>query len=78
MPSCETCYHGDPLENIFIAVILQSLLYNSYIIVVKSVWYSCFSLYLIKNSQAVKKGAAPKKAMVKKDVKSKVVAKKWL
>ena len=33
-------------------------------------------LYLIKNSQAVKKGAAPKKAMVKKDVKSKVVAKK--
>ena len=36
------------------------------------------SLYLIKNSQAVKKGAAPKKAMVKKDVKSKVAAKKWL
>ena len=35
-------------------------------------------LYLIKNSQAVKKGAAPKKAMVKKDVKSKVAAKKWL
>ena len=35
-------------------------------------------VYLIKNSQAVKKGAAPKKAMVKKDVKSKVVAKKWL
>ena len=34
--------------------------------------------YLIKNSQAVKKGAAPKKAMVKKDVKSKVAAKKWL
>ena len=33
---------------------------------------------LIKNSQAVKKGAAPKKAMVKKDVKSKVAAKKWL
>ena len=32
--------------------------------------------YLIKNSQAVKKGAAPKKAMVKKDVKSKVAAKK--
>ena len=28
--------------------------------------------------QAVKKGAAPKKAMVKKDVKSKVAAKKWL
>ena len=25
-----------------------------------------------------KKGAAPKKAMVKKDVKSKVMAKKWL
>ena len=37
-------------------------------------WY----IYLIKNSQAVKKGAAPKKAMVKKDVKSKVAAKKWL
>ena len=33
---------------------------------------------LIKNSQAVKKDAAPKKAMVKKDVKSKVAAKKWL
>ena len=33
---------------------------------------------LIKNSQALKKGAAPKKAMVKKDVKSKVAAKKWL
>ena len=38
-------------------------------------WYNN---YLIKNSQAVKKGAAPKKAMVKKDVKSKVAAKKWL
>ena len=36
------------------------------------------NIYLIKNSQAVKKGAAPKKAMVKKDVKSKVAAKKWL
>ena len=35
-------------------------------------------VYLIKNSQAVKKGAAPKKAMVKKDVKYKVAAKKWL
>ena len=34
--------------------------------------------YLIKNSQAVKKGAAPIKAMVKKDVKSKVAAEKWL
>ena len=33
---------------------------------------------LIKNSQAVKKGVAPKKAKVKKDVKSKVAAKKWL
>ena len=33
---------------------------------------------LIKNSQAVKIGAAPIKAMVKKDVKSKVAAKKWL
>ena len=33
---------------------------------------------LIQNSQAVKKCAALKKAMVKKDVKSKVVAKKWL
>ena len=33
---------------------------------------------LIKNSQAVKKDAAPIKAMVKKDVKSKVAAKKWL
>ena len=38
-------------------------------------------IYLLsnqKNSQAVKKGAAPKNAMVKKDVKSKVAAKKWL
>ena len=35
-------------------------------------------LILIKNTQAVKKGAAPKKAMMKKDVKSKVAAKKWL
>ena len=33
---------------------------------------------LIKNSQAVKKVRPPKKAMVKKDVKSKVAAKKWL
>ena len=37
-----------------------------------------FLQVVIKNSQAVKKGAAPKKAMVKKDVKSKVAAKKWL
>ena len=36
------------------------------------------NINLIKNSQAVKKGAAPIKAMVKKDVKSKVAAKKWL
>ena len=36
------------------------------------------TINLIKSSQAVKKGAAPKKAMVKKDVKSKVAAKKWL
>ena len=33
---------------------------------------------LIKNNQAVKKGAVPIKAIVKKDVKSKVAAKKWL
>ena len=38
---CETCYHGGPLEKIFIAVISQSLSYNSYIIVVRTVWYSC-------------------------------------
>ena len=31
-----------------------------------------YNIDLIKNSQAVKKGAAPIKAMVKKDVKSKV------
>ena len=42
------------------------------------VLYSSRYYYLIKNSQAVKQGAAPKKAMVKKDVKSKVAAKKWL
>ena len=35
-------------------------------------------LYLIQNNQAVKKSVALKKAMVKKDVKSKVAAKKWL
>jgi len=35
-------------------------------------------LYLIQNSPAVKKCAAPKNAVVKKDVKSKVAAKKWL
>ena len=40
--------------------------------------YHDVDMYLIKNSQAVKKGAPPKKAMVKKDVKSKVAAKKWL
>ena len=34
--------------------------------------------YLIQNSQAVKKSVALRKAMVKKDVKSKVAAKKWL
>jgi len=34
--------------------------------------------YLIQNSPAVKKVCGPKKAIVKKDVKSKVVAKKWL
>ena len=34
--------------------------------------------YLIQNSQAVKKECGLQKAMVKKDVKSKVVAKKWL
>ena len=39
---------------------------------------SSLNYNLIKNSQAVKKGVAPKKAMVKKDVKSKVAAKKWL
>ena len=36
-------------------------------------------IYLIQNSQAVKKQCGPqKKVMVKKDVKSKVAAKKWL
>ena len=38
----------------------------------------CAILYLIQNSQVVKKSAALRKAMVKKDVKSKVAAKKWL
>ena len=33
---------------------------------------------LIQNSPAVKKECGPQKAMVKKDVKSKVAAKKWL
>ena len=33
---------------------------------------------LVKNSLVVKKGAAPKKTMVKKDVKFKVAAKKQL
>ena len=40
--------------------------------------HSIVCLDLIKNSHAVIKGAAPIKAMVKKDVKSKVAAKKWL
>ena len=35
-------------------------------------------LNLIQNSQAVKKSVALRKAMVKKKVKSKVAAKKWL
>ena len=35
-------------------------------------------IYLIQNSQAVKKECGPQKAMVKKYVKSKVAAKKWL
>ena len=39
--------------------------------------YIC-NRYLIQNSQAVKKVCGPQKAMVKKDVKSKVAAKKWL
>jgi len=34
--------------------------------------------YLIQNSPAVKKVCGPKKAIVKEDVKSKMVAKKWL
>ena len=34
------------------------------------------SVYLIKNSQALKKDVAPKNTTVKKDLKSKVVAKK--
>jgi len=33
---------------------------------------------LIQNSPAVKNVCGPKKAIVKKDVKSKVAAKKWL
>jgi len=40
--------------------------------------YSKVHANLIQNNPAVKKGAAPKKAIVKKDVKSKVAAKKWL
>ena len=47
MPSCETCYHGGPLENICIAVILQSLLYNSYIIVVKVFGIHVSPLYVV-------------------------------
>ena len=39
---------------------------------------SSYKVYLIQNSQAVKKRVALRKAMVKKDVKSKVVAKKLL
>jgi len=34
--------------------------------------------YLIQNSLAVKKVCGPKKAIVKKDVKSRMAAKKWL
>jgi len=36
------------------------------------------SNYLIQNSPAVKLVCGPKKAIVKKDVKSRVAAKKWL
>ena len=35
-------------------------------------------IYLNQNNQAVKKSVAPKKARMKKDVKSKMAAKKWL
>jgi len=46
------------------------------------IWYILYfkcSMYLIQNSPAVKKKCvAPKNAVVKKDVKSKVAAKKWL
>ena len=42
-------------------------------------WRLLCILYLIQNSQAVKKkSAALKMAMVKKDVKSEVAVKKWL
>ena len=44
----------------------------------KAVFFLPVNIYLIQNSQAVKKCAALRKAMVKKDVKSKVAAKKWL
>jgi len=37
-----------------------------------------FKYYLIQNNPAVKKVCGPKKAIVKKDVKSRVAAKKWL
>ena len=48
------------------------------LIIVDYIMHCMCEYNLIKNSQAVKKGAAPKTAMVKKDVKSKVAAKKWL
>ena len=53
---------------------------NMHVIIKPLFWEASLYIYiyLIKNSQAVKKGAAPIKARVKKDVKSKVAAKKWL
>jgi len=39
---------------------------------------NCSKVYLIQNSPAVKQVCGPKNSIVKKDVKSKVAAKKWL
>ena len=52
--------------------------YNEFSQVFQICNYPAVRIYLIQNSQAVKKCAALRKAMVKKDVKSKVAAKKWL
>ena len=68
----ESNYFVRPCINRLRIVVHISIIYQSQ----EENWM--YFLNLIQNSQAVKKGAALRKAMVKKDVKSKVAAKKWL
>ena len=65
--------HHDRYTCLFIT---NNIHINSYTVTVQlhKVQRIC-NVFLYQNSQAVKKGCCPQKAMVKKDVKSKVVAK---